>query len=209
MLEFLSGLDGNILLFIQDYIRQPWMDWFWKLVTTLGDVGFIWIVASVIMLFFKKTRKIAIVSLISLTICICINNVILKNIIDRARPFTVVEGLSILVKKPIDSSFPSGHTCASFAVATIYYKYFPKKIGIPCIIFAALIGFSRLYVGVHYPTDVLVGFLLGFLGALIVYGVGHKWIEGKVDIVEGKIFKKKPKKVNEDIEEIKDSKEEA
>lgn len=168
-MDWLLQLDGNILLFIQENIRQEWMNGFWKAVTFLGDAGWFWIVLSVILLCFKKTRSVGIAALLALLIGALITNVTLKNLIARIRPYEVVEGLSILVSKPHDYSFPSGHTCASFAAATVYYKMFSKKWGIPALILAALIAFSRLYVGVHYPTDVLAGLLIGVLAGWVAY----------------------------------------
>lgn len=93
-------------------------------------------------------------------------NVGLKNIVARTRPYEVIEGLRILVERQSDFSFPSGHSCASFASAFVYFRMAPKKWGIPALILAALIAFSRLYVGVHYPTDVIAGILIGILSAL-------------------------------------------
>ena len=81
-----------------------------------------------------------------------ITNVCLKNLVARPRPMSV-EGLVPLIGKPTDYSFPSGHTCASFACALVLYRILPKKYGVPAVILASLIAFSRLYVGVHYPTD--------------------------------------------------------
>ena len=94
-----------------------------------------------------------------------ITNVTLKNLVARTRPYEVVEGLVLLIEKQRDYSFPSGHTCASFAAAGVYWRMLPKKFGIPLVILAAMIAFSRLYVGVHYPTDVLAGLLIGLFAA--------------------------------------------
>ena len=79
----------------------------------------------------------------------------------RARPYTVIENLQLLVKEQSDWSFPSGHAGSSFAVATVIFRNMSKKVGVPTLVLAFLIGFSRLYVGVHYMTDVLCGALLG------------------------------------------------
>lgn len=162
---FLINLDGNILLWIQEYIRQDWMEGFWKCITTLGDSGWFWIALSFLLIIPKQTRWIGITSLAALVIGALITNVTLKNLIARTRPYEVVDGLILLIEKQSDFSFPSGHTCASFAAAGVYWRMMPKKYSIPLLILAALIAFSRLYVGVHYPSDVLAGLLIGLFAA--------------------------------------------
>ena len=164
-MEFLINLDGNILLWIQEYIRQDWMEGFWKGITMLGDSGWFWIVLSLLLMVPRQTRWIGITSLAAIVIGALITNVTLKNLVARTRPYEVVEGLVLLIEKQRDYSFPSGHTCASFAAAGVYWRMLPKKFGIPLVILAAMIAFSRLYVGVHYPTDVLAGLLIGLFAA--------------------------------------------
>ena len=136
-MEFLINLDGNILLWIQEYIRQDWMEGFWKGITMLGDSGWFWIALSLLLMVPRQTRWIGITSLAAIVIGALITNVTLKNLVARTRPYEVVEGLRML----------------------------PKKFGIPLVILAAMIAFSRLYVGVHYPTDVLAGLLIGLFAA--------------------------------------------
>ena len=126
-MEALLALDGNILLWIQEFIRQDWMTPFWKFITFLGDEGWFWIALSVALLIPKQTRHIGIAALLSLAIGALITNVTLKPLISRTRPYEVVEGLTRLIEKQSDRSFPSGHTCSSFAAALVYYRYMPKK----------------------------------------------------------------------------------
>ena len=164
-MEFLINLDGNILLWIQEYIRQDWMEGFWKGITMLGDSGWFWIALSLLLMVPRQTRWIGITSLAAIVIGALITNVTLKNLVARTRPYEVVEGLVLLIEKQRDYSFPSGHTCASFAAAGVYWRMLPKKFGIPLVILAAMIAFSRLYVGVNYPTDVLAGLLIGLFAA--------------------------------------------
>ncbi|GAA0797212.1 phosphatase PAP2 family protein [Faecalicatena orotica] len=165
MMSYLLQLDGDILLFIQQYLRHDWMTPFWKFITSLGNAGWFWIVLSIVLLLFKRTRKIGITAIIALAIGALITNVALKNLVARIRPYEVVDGLRLLIERQRDYSFPSGHTCASFAAALVYYKMAPRKWGIPAVILASLIAFSRLYVGVHYPSDVLAGLLIGIFAA--------------------------------------------
>ena len=106
------------------------------------------------------------------------NNMIVKNIVARPRPYRMIEALSILIPEPGEYSFPSGHTSSSFAAGVVLYLMLPKKYGIPAMVLAFLIGISRLYVGVHYPTDVLGGMVMGTLIAVGVVKV-TEFIEKK------------------------------
>ena len=162
-------MDGTILLWIQEYIRQPWMDPFWKFITYLGEFGWIWILCIVLLLANKRTRKVGWCALASLAISSVIVMLILKPIVARPRPFTQLSDLIVLIKKPLDFSFPSGHTSSSFSVAWIIYWLYPnKKVGKMGMVLASLIALSRLYLGVHYPMDVLIGFMIGTLVAAYV-----------------------------------------
>ncbi len=154
-------IEANILLFIQEYLRIPLLDSVFKGITALGNAGFIWILCTVLLLCFKKTRTVGWMCAVALLASLVINNLILKNLIARIRPYEVIEGLKILINAPHDFSFPSGHTASSFATATVLYMTLPKKFGIPALILAVLISISRLYLGVHYPTDVLGGLISG------------------------------------------------
>ena len=164
-MNYLLQLDGNILLYIQDYIRQDWMTPFWKFITSLGNSGWFWIVLSILLVIPQRTRKIGITALAALLIGALITNVALKNLVARIRPYEVVDGLKLIIERQHDYSLPSGHTCASFAAALVYYKMGPRKWGIPAVVLASLIAFSRLYVGVHYPSDVIGGLLIGVFAA--------------------------------------------
>lgn len=164
-MDFLIQLDGNILLFIQEHIRQDWMESFWVFITSLGDTGWFWLAVSALMLIPKKTRIIGITAILAVAIGALFTNATLKTLVARTRPYEVVEGLRLLIEKPHDYSFPSGHTCASFAAALVYYRMLPKKWGIAAVVLASLIAFSRLYLGVHYPSDVIAGMAIGALAA--------------------------------------------
>lgn len=178
-MDFLLQLDGNILLWIQEYLRSDLWNWFWTGITKLGDSGLIWLTTAIFMLFFKKTRKVGIVSLCSIALCFIITNIGLKNLVARPRPYTQIAELTILTHLESSFSFPSGHTANSFAVALIYFRMLPKKYGVAAVVLAALISFSRLYIGVHYPTDVLGGFLVALFASSVVYFIFQKILAGK------------------------------
>lgn len=172
-------MDGEILLLIQEYIRKEWMDGFWCAVTHLGDSGWFWILLGLLLLFWKKTRRAGAAALGAMGIGALLTNIILKNLIGRTRPYEVVNGLILLVEKQHDFSFPSGHACASFAAASALYRFLPGKWGVPWIVLAVLIAVSRLYVGVHYPTDVLAGAAVGIFSAWLIEKVSHMIMKRK------------------------------
>lgn len=161
MIESLGALEDGILLFIQDSVRCSVLTPFFVFVTRLGDRGFIWIMFSLLLLLSPKTRKAGCMGLLSLLFSLLVNNLFLKNLVERSRPFDVIQELTPLIPRPHDFSFPSGHTASSFAAAGVFFRNLPRRLGVPALILAALIGVSRLYVGVHYPSDVLFGMLSG------------------------------------------------
>lgn len=171
MFQFIMGLDKEILIWIQDMLRNDMLTPAMTFITKLGDGGAIWILLSVALLIPKKTRMTGFMMLLSLGITFIIDNIFLKNIVARIRPYDAILELECLVERQKDFSFPSGHSGSAFATAVVMLLRLPKKYGIPAIILALLISFSRLYVGVHYLTDVLVGAIIGTIIALIVYRV--------------------------------------
>ncbi|MCI8327717.1 MAG: phosphatase PAP2 family protein [Lachnospiraceae bacterium] len=170
-------MDASILLWIQEYLRTPWLSAFFRQITKLGNAGIFWILAAIFFLCFTRTRKIGIEASASLLLSFLINNVFLKNVVARIRPYEVVDGLHRLIEKQSDFSFPSGHTASSFAVAVILYLELPKKYGVPFMILAVLISFSRLYLGVHYPSDVLAGAVSGSLIAWSVHKIKNRLVK--------------------------------
>ena len=174
----LLNIDAGIILYLQEHLRNPILNSVMVGITKLGDGGTIWIAATLVLLFFKKTRKVGIISVAALLGTVLINNGCLKLLVQRLRPFYTFQEIQILVPTPREFSFPSGHTSSAFAAATVFYRKLPKEIGISAVVLAGLIGFSRIYVGVHYPTDVLVGAVLGTVVAfLCVSAAEHFWNE--------------------------------
>lgn len=168
-------MDGQILLWIQEYVRVEVLNdavlWF----TSLNNHGYIAIAACLLMLALPRLRKVGATAALSLLMNVLIVNVTLKPMVARIRPYEVVQGLRLLGEAQTDFSFPSGHSGAAFAVAVVMYKLLPKKYGVPALVFAALIALSRLYIGVHYPTDVLVGTVIGSLTAVIACLLLRRW----------------------------------
>jgi len=164
LLEIIAGWDAEVLLWIQESVRNDLFTPLLIFYTHLGDSGMLWITMGGVLLVFPRTRNIGIMTLASLFLGAMCTNVVLKHLVGRIRPYYVVEGLVALVTSGDPNSFPSGHTCAAFAVAGIWMHCLPQKwskgASLAC---AVLMGCSRLYVGVHFPSDVLAGALVGFL----------------------------------------------
>ena len=167
------SIEFAILDFIQKYLTSPIMDKIMVFITTLGNSGMIWIVITLLMLCSKKYRKTGIILAIGLIGSLVIGNLILKPLFHRLRPFQVREGISLLISAPHDFSFPSGHTMASIISATILLVR-ERKIGVYAIILAILIAFSRMYLYVHFPTDILGGAIVGILIALASLKIAKK-----------------------------------
>lgn len=166
-------MELRFLDFLQT-IHTPLLDKILAFITSLGNAGIIWIVLAVVLLILPKTRKTGIIVVAALLMDLILCNLILKNLVARVRPYDVNTAIAILIKKPLDFSFPSGHTAASFAAMTALFLAKMKKAWIAALVLAVLIAFSRLYFYVHYPTDVLGGAVVGILSGIIGYTIVEK-----------------------------------
>ncbi|GAA0079134.1 phosphatase PAP2 family protein [Clostridium sp. CTA-5] len=175
-MQFIQAFDDRILNFIQENLRNPIMDKIIPAITSLGNGGLVWIIIAIIFIITKKYRKYGLIMIPTLIICALIGDITIKPLVARERPFNITEGIELLIKAPTGFSFPSGHTMSSFAAATIISKA-NKKFGIAAFILAALIGFSRMYLYVHYPSDVLVGCVLGIIFSSIIYKIVNRKLE--------------------------------
>ena len=176
LFSFLAeGFDLPILEWIASNLQSPFMDAVMPIITLLGDAGIFWIAVAVVLLFIPKYRKAGISMGIALIMGLIVCNLTMKPLFQRPRPYDYQllhfgKEIKLLIEAQHDFSFPSGHTLASFEAA-IALAIHNKKMGIPALVLACLIAFSRLYLYVHYPTDVLfsvaMGIGFGFLGTLL------------------------------------------
>ena len=171
-----EGFDLPILDWIAENIHCAFLDTVLPLFTMLGDAGIFWIALSVLFLLFPKYRKVGLGMGAALLMGVLVCNVTMKPLFARIRPYDYQlehfgRTIQLLVATPHDFSFPSGHTLASFEAATVLLIN-NRKLGIPAMILAVLIAFSRLYLYVHYPTDVIFSVFMGigfaFLGNFLV-----------------------------------------
>ena len=150
-------------------MRIPIGDAAIPLITKLGDAGMIWILLSVVLLLIPRTRKSGAILAAALCVDVVLCNGILKNLFGRIRPCDVNTSVQLLITRPDDFSFPSGHTAASFAAVTALMMAGEQKLWKPALALAVLIAFSRLYLYVHYPTDILGGMIVGGAAGVIGY----------------------------------------
>ncbi|WP_101772866.1 phosphatase PAP2 family protein [Peptostreptococcus faecalis] len=158
--------DIMILNFIKEYFHSNVGDAFFVFITYLGEGGFIWILLALFLILLKKEYRLGISMFVALSLVGIVCLLIVKPMVARERPFYYVEGIQLLIKKPTDFSFPSGHTASSFAAVTVLFLNKSKSFK-PTLVLAVLISFSRLYLYVHYPSDVLFGIIFGVLLAYI------------------------------------------
>ena len=150
-------------------LRTPFGDAVMPVVTVLGNGGIFWILMTLALLLIPKPRRLGLVCAVSLLIDVALCNGLIKNLVARTRPYVVNPDIVLLIEKPGEFSFPSGHTCCAFAAGMVWLRTLPEKwMAALAALLAVCMGLSRLYVGVHFPSDVLcgtlVGYLCGFLG---------------------------------------------
>lgn len=141
--------------------------------TTLGEGGILWIAISLILVISNKTRKCGLAMMGAMALSFLLGNLIIKNIVQRARPCTLDPTVKLLIKFPWDYSFPSGHTLNGFTAATVIFCYY-KRWGMLAYVGAAMIAFSRMYLFVHFPTDILGGIILGIADGVLMYKIIQK-----------------------------------
>ena len=171
------SFDLPVLDWIQANLQSAFMDKFMPFITVFGDAGIFWMICSALLMIFPKTRKTGLGMAFAMVIGLVVCNMTLKPLVARIRPYDLQAELGVAIQllcgPQHDFSFPSGHTIASFEAAVVLLKN-SKKMGIPAMILAVLISFSRMYLYVHYPTDVLASIILGTLFALIGDAIAAK-----------------------------------
>lgn len=179
MMQRIADWNFQVLLWIQQNIRGEDATDFWESMTDFGNMGAIWIAIALALFVYRRTRLCGATALLAIVINTLVSNVILKNWVARPRPFLTHPELHPLIHLPTDFSFPSGHTSCAFAVAFVIYALLPKRYSIPALLLSAFVGLSRLYLGVHYPTDVLAGLLISLgvakLSIWIVHRCAGRW----------------------------------
>ena len=172
-MDALNQFEIGILDFIRNNFSCKFLDYFFIGITSLSNKGIFWIFLAVVLICFKKTRKTGICLGVVLLIGEILGNQILKKLFERPRPYTVNPDIELVVKKLSSFSFPSGHSrCAVECAIAIYWNN--KKWGIVAIVVAVLTCLSRLYLYVHYPTDVLAGAALGVIDGLLAIFIVKK-----------------------------------
>ncbi len=173
----MNAFELTLLDRIQEVFRCAFLDVFFPIVTKFGDHGIFWIAVALLFLIFRKTRRTGAMMLVAMSLGLLTCNLGLKPLVARIRPYDLNPAVDLLVAPLTDYSFPSGHTLASAECATVLMIR-DRRFGIPALILAVLVAVSRLYLYVHYPTDVLagalIGTLFGILGVLIVRAVANK-----------------------------------
>lgn len=164
-MDFIQALDTQLLLWFQSF-QNPILNPIMILFSYLGQAGIVWIFISLVLMVKKKGRTAGFYVLITMGLCYLFNDMVIKYLIQRPRPFLTIPALTVLTHRPETYAFPSGHACSSFAAAFMLKKLLNRNA---YYLLAVLIALSRPYVGVHYVTDILAGALVGTMGAWCVH----------------------------------------
>lgn len=171
----MNEFELKMLDFIQEHLRFGFLDDMMVLLTRLADDGIVWIVLAIALICFKPSRKMGITLGVALLLGLLVGNLGLKNLFARPRPYTVNPDIvpSMLIDRLKSYSFPSGHTRCCFESGMAMFLC-DKRWGKVAFVLGGFIGFSRMYLYMHYPTDVIVGALLGLLNGFIAFIIVDK-----------------------------------
>jgi len=185
VLRKINTFDNYGLHIIRKYLKNKYLDRLMPIVTSMGNLGIIWIMIAAILIVDKPYRLIGNIVILTLIVSTLIGEGIVKHIVRRVRPCDY-NSRELLIAKPLSYSFPSGHTLSSFAVAEVLSIYFSEYklifIGI-----AFLIALSRLYLYVHYPTDVIAGILIGLVCSKLIFIIVQSGYIDKIAILYNSI----------------------
>ncbi|MGE5628096.1 MAG: phosphatase PAP2 family protein [Solirubrobacterales bacterium] len=174
----MNGFDLNLLMHIHDLTHNNVFNIIMPYISTAGNNGIVWIVLSLLLLINRKYRYVGILCIAALLLTAISGEGIIKNIIQRPRPFNVIPNVQLLIAKPHSWSFPSGHTASSFTAFWVIFREL-KAFAAPVFIMAAAIAFSRMYLLVHYPSDIAGGIILGIICAELVIRMYYRLNKGK------------------------------
>ncbi|MBQ8514949.1 MAG: phosphatase PAP2 family protein [Ruminococcus sp.] len=163
--SFLLALDERLLLQVQDHIRRPKLNIWMQRISALGNGGFLWLACAAVLLCMRAHRPVGIAIVCAQVTGVLLTNCLLKYLVARKRPFDKLKQIRPLIKPPKDWSFPSGHTTSSVSASLLMLCGLPVYVGIPAVFVGWMIAFSRMYVGVHYPSDILGGVVMGVFSA--------------------------------------------
>ena len=166
MIEWITSIDFTVLYWIQENLRSDWLDSICAFLSWAFELGIPWFILGAVLFCFKKTRAAGAMLVAAVVLTFFFNELAIKNAVNRERPCTIDPSIELAIEKPTSYSFPSGHTASCFA-ATGVLLFTHKKIGIPLLLFAVAMGLSRMYLFVHFPSDVLAGAVLGILMAWV------------------------------------------
>ena len=194
-LEQLTQIDGNLLIGIQHTLNADWLTVAMKCITSLGNGGLVSIALCLALMAYKKTRKLGIVCAASVALTFICCTGILKPLVDRARPWEVIDGVKMLIPDPGDSSFPSGHASNTMSLAFgLWLNTRDGRLLVDvdhiklhrwsyfAIALALLVGLSRIYLGMHFPSDVIGGMLVAVICNIIIYKI-YIQLESKHGII--------------------------
>ena len=215
-----TQFDGNFLIGIQRLLHADWLTPVMKFITLFGEAGIFWIALCLLLIIMKRTRRLGIICAASLLLTFVFCNLIIKPGVDRARPWTMFTEVIRYLAPPGDASFPSGHSANAMGPAWALFIASRPARGksydeVPClgwrgegadaktvhrfsiaaVVLAVLIGLSRLYLGMHYPSDVVFGLLLGMACAAVVFRTIRAFeINDGALLGSGELRKKRPGK---------------
>ncbi|MCX7711429.1 MAG: phosphatase PAP2 family protein [Clostridia bacterium] len=183
MFEFIKQFDLYTLYLIQENLRSPFLDTLMPWITYLGNQAVLWVILGLVLFLKKEHRLTGVMVFCGIFLEVLLVEAVLKPLVHRPRPFVDIQSIEILIRKPsCYFSFPSGHATTAFASAGILAGKI-KGSGSLFISIAVLIAFSRLYLFVHYPSDVLTGVLLGLTFSIIVLS-SEKRIQSLIKYIE-------------------------